>query len=309
MDIANIDVVDVCQLKCATCIRGARGMPNTARVMDIALFRAILDRLHEQGYANVALYSWTEPFLNPRLHEYVEYARHLNMTCGVSTTLSLRRIRNLKQTLAAGLDVMRVSLSGSDQSTYQINHAGGDLEYVLNNLRLIRQYMDAEPSIKSRIIVRFIRFRHNLHQAGDIRALADELGFEFEAIEGGGDPFDPSAVLADSESNFRRWIGEAADRPSPEDGGQACTLLFDQIAIDCSGDVYLCCAKPYLKPLRIGKFLDMTASEILLRRYGHGFCRACPNERRQATAGDLSRLAKAMEDRICAGAARQKAAP
>ena len=53
--------------------------------------------------------------------------RQAGLSCDISTTLSLRHIDNLEETLLAGLNWMTVSMSGATQGTYEINHVGGKL--------------------------------------------------------------------------------------------------------------------------------------------------------------------------------------
>src|SRR6185369_119348 len=100
-DIAYIDTIDVCHLRCPTCIRGVRGLENTTARLDLEEFGRILERLRQQGYRRVGLFSWTEPFLNPAIETYVERAKTRGFWVCLSSTLSLPRIQNLEATLRA----------------------------------------------------------------------------------------------------------------------------------------------------------------------------------------------------------------
>jgi hypothetical protein len=71
--------------------------------------------------------------------------------------------------------------------------------------------------------------------------------------------------------------------------------MFNQIAIDCLGDVYICCATPLYPYLRLGRFLDMTADEILIKKFTHPFCRACTMPRRSRTVAEETRLQTALQ--------------
>ena len=119
------------------------------------------------------------------------------------------------------------------------------------------------------------------------------MGFNFEPLNAVGHP--QSNWL--SEYNNEHYIREAeaaANKPSPEDEGKACELMFNQIAIDCLGDVYLCCAMPNYPSLRIGKFLEMTSDEILAAKFLHPYCRACTMPRRDRTPGEEIRVQNAL---------------
>jgi len=291
-DIAWVDTLDVCHLKCATCIRGVRGMQNSARKMSLDTFAAVVARLREQGFRKIGLFNWTEPFLNRNIEDYVAAAKKVGFWVALSSTLSLRHIDNLEEALAAGVDLLTVSLSGMDQETYQINHVGGNLQYVLHNLALVRDII-ARRALTIHVDLRLLKFDYNAHQEPQVRDYAASLGFNYEPINATGHP---KANWLSNHNNelYVREAAAAADKPSPEDEGKACELMFNQIAIDCLGDVYICCAMPNYPALRIGKFLEMTPDEILAAKFVHPYCRACTMPRRERTTAEEMRVQKAL---------------
>lgn len=298
-NIAWVDTIDVCHLKCPTCIRGVRGLENTARKMDMEMFEAVAARLRQQGFQRIGLLNWTEPFLNRDIHDYVSAAKRAGFWVLLCSTLSIPRIDNLEDTLAAGLDQLTVTVSGIDQETYEINHAGGHLDYVMQNLRLVRE-IKQRRSLPIQVDLRFLKFDYNVHQEPQLRGLAESLGFRFEPLDGVGDPRS-NAMSEHDDTRYVREAMAAAGKRSPEDEGKACELMFNQIAIDCAGDIYICCAMPNFASLRIGKFLEMTSEEILAARFLHPFCRACTLPRRDRTAVEEIRLQAALS---AAGASR-----
>jgi organic radical activating enzyme len=118
-EIAWIDTIDVCHLRCPTCIRGVRGIENTPSKMPLEMFERVIAKVKAERYSCVGLYNWTEPFQNRTLQDYVAVVRQAGLSCEISTTLSLRHIDNLKDTLLAGLNRMTVSMSGATQATYE----------------------------------------------------------------------------------------------------------------------------------------------------------------------------------------------
>jgi MoaA/NifB/PqqE/SkfB family radical SAM enzyme len=292
-DIAWVDTIDVCHLRCPTCIRGVRGLENTTRKMDMATFAAIVARLKEQGFRRIGLFNWTEPFLNRTIEEYVAGANATGLQVLLSSTLSLPRIDNLERTLAAGVDLLTVSVSGFDQETYEINHVGGVWQYVLANLERVREIL-SRRRLRTQVDFRMLKFDYNAHQEPLLRGYADRMGFRFELVEGVGDPKSPDALKNLTNEEYVRKGEEAAGRRSPEDDGKACELMFNQVAIDCMGDVYLCCATPDYPALRLGKFLEMSPEQILAKKFTHAFCRACTMPRRERAPGEEKRLSIAL---------------
>jgi hypothetical protein len=296
LDCAYVDTIDVCQLKCPTCVRGLRVLENSSAKMSLEQFKEIANKLKVEGYNKIGLFNWTEPFLNRTLQDYVAEVKKHDLPCWISSTFSLRHIDNLEATLVAGADLIIVSMSGMDQETYETNHVGGDLAYALQNLRLAADIV-RRFGLPTVIRMRFIRFDYNAHHIDPAQAFARDLGIDFEVIKGGGNPFD-SDLAGHTDRFFRDHIATADSQTSQEACGKTCGLMFDQIAIDCKGDIYICCAMPTHPSLRIGRYLDLTADEILLRRYVHSFCRSCNMPRRDASQSDKARLYRAISSSV-----------
>ena len=296
-EIAYVDTIDACHLKCPSCVKGVRAIPNSGRKMPLEMFQRVLDKLGAAGYRKISLYNWTEPFLNRNLEDYIARVKSAGLFCELSTTLSLRHIDNLEAALLAGVDRIVVSISGFNQAIYQINHVGGKVEYVIANLQRTRSLLD-QHGLTPQILVKMIRFEYNAHEESKLCALAEGLRFDFEVIEGTADPTTEARARKHGDEYYEYIISKSGPSDTPEARGQVCPLLFDQITIDVTGDVHLCCAFPTFASLRIGSYLDMSDDEILLRRYQHPLCRVCHMPRRPASAGDGERIALAMRKRF-----------
>jgi hypothetical protein len=292
LEAAFIDIIDACQLKCPTCVRGARVMRNSSAKMSIEKFCAVLDKAKSEGYRRIGLYSWTEPFLNPTLQDYVLEVKKRDLPCEISTTLSLRRIDNLEATLLAKHDLIYVSMSGWDQATYQINHVGGNLSHVLANLERAVSIVRSR-GLPTTFQLRFIKFDYNASHEEPLRSHAAGLGINYEVVAGVSHPDTPSDARSLTDEFIRKKMA-AAPEESPETCGKICALMFDYVSIDCHGDVYICCAFPNQPSLRIGSYLELSDDEILLRRWAHSFCKVCNMPRREATDIDKRRIGHAV---------------
>jgi molybdenum cofactor biosynthesis enzyme MoaA len=291
--IAYVDIIDACQMKRPTCVRGLRTMENSSGKMSLEELEKIIVKLKSEGHSRIGLFNWTEPFLNRTLQQYITKVNQLGLPCDLSTTLSLRRIDNLEDCLRAGIDLMIISISGMDQATYQINHIGGALEYVFSNLRktagIISRY-----NLHTTPVLRFIKFDYNSHQVESAEQFADKVGVKFQVIEGAGNPKLDKQPEATNEF-FLKAIEETSDKIATDDFEKACPLVLDTLSADHKGDSYLCCAMPNKPALRIGKHLEFTDDEILLRRHNHPFCRSCAMTRRDTNESDKQRFVRALK--------------
>jgi hypothetical protein len=263
-------------------------MPNTSKKMPIDLFCRIIDKVKEERYQAIALFSWNEPFLNRNLEDYIAEVAKRDLACWVSTTLSLRNIKNLEASLCAGISNMFISISGMDQAMNEINHVGGNIEYTLRHARTVAEII-TRHQLQTIANLRFIRFDYNESHEPIARAFAAEAGLNFEVIEGVGHP---SKDVAWTNAKITSQIALGETVPSAE-LSKSCPLLFDQITIDCDGNLYLCCALPNLDSIKIGPYLDLSEQELLKRRFEHPFCPTCTMPRRNVTEVDRLRMVDA----------------
>ena len=270
-------------------------MKNSPRKIELEDFRKVVDKVKAEGYPRVGLYSWTEPFLNRTLENYIEIVKEYDLPCEISTTLSLRRIQNMEACFRSGLDLMIVSISGMDQGVYQRNHVGGNIDYVFANLEKASSLI-RENNLSTKIRLRFFKMEHNQHHIESARSYAEKLGVAFELLQ---DSTDPSTSEYHKYTNdyFVKQSISLPELIAPEEVGKVCPLMFDVVAIDDKSDIYLCDAMPYHPFFRIGNYLDLSEDQLLLKRYSHSFCRVCTYPRREATDSDAHRLVRAIEAR------------
>ena len=172
----EIDTTNICQLKCPLCHTGKGTIHRDQGVMDFGLFTSVVDQI-KHSCMWLTLYSWGEPFLNLRIHEYIEYAHKQKIATIISSNLNKPLTPEMaEQVIRSGLDVLIVSLDGLTQDVYEIYRVTGHLDRVLDNLRLLDQKKRELGSSTPHIEWQFIVMRQNEHQLDEARALADELG-------------------------------------------------------------------------------------------------------------------------------------
>jgi MoaA/NifB/PqqE/SkfB family radical SAM enzyme len=292
-DIAYVDLIDVCNLKCPTCVRGVGVLPNSAKKMPVSQFDEIAAKLKGEGYKRIGLFDRTEPFLVRNLHEYVAVVKKHDLGCMVSTNFSLRRVDDLEASLRAGIDHLIISVSGFDQAVYEINHVAGNIDYVKANTERTAA-LKRSGAISAQVVLRFLRFDYNADQEAKLEQYASGLGIEFEPIDGHllGD------IPSQMTDNFRSLISEfRSDRPH-DPPGKVCPLMMSQQAIDHAGKAYLCCAYFAHPVLEIGNYLELSREELLFKKFTHPICVTCPMTRRDATPADKELLFEALQHRL-----------
>lgn len=111
----QVEVTSFCPGACVYCPRGILGRAWNARTMSDACYAALVPlmrmarRVHLQG--------WGEPYLHPRLLDYVDLARKAG--CQASTTsCGLLMTEDLAlRTVLSGMDILAFSLVGTDEAS------------------------------------------------------------------------------------------------------------------------------------------------------------------------------------------------
>ena len=240
----EIDTTNICQLKCPLCHTGLGNIDRDKGVMHYDLFTNTIDQIKDHCIL-LTLYSWGEPFLNRRIHEFIGYA-HQN---GIATIISTNLNRPLTPEMAeniikSGLDVMIVSLDGVTQDVYEVYRVGGRLDRVIDNIRLLAQKKRELGYATPHLEWQFIVMRQNEHQMPAARALAAELGMDsivFKKVDfphGVEDPKLAEQWLPSGHPEFLR--GDPFYKPYKEDG-QRCWRLWRSAVVNWDGGYAPCC--------------------------------------------------------------------
>ena len=240
----EIDTTNICQLKCPLCHTGKGTIHRDQGVMDFDLFTKVVDQI-KHSCLWLTLYSWGEPLLNQRIHEYIEYAHKQKIATIISSNLNKPLTPLMaEQVIRSGLDVMIVSLDGITQDVYEVYRVNGHLDRVLENLRLLDQKKRELGSKTPYIEWQFIVMRQNEHQLEEAKALAGELGVDslvFKKVDfphGEDDPAEAERWLPRQHPEYLRE--DPFYKPYQEDG-QVCWRLWRSAVVNWDGGFAPCC--------------------------------------------------------------------
>ena len=240
----EIDTTNICQLKCPLCHTGKGTIHRDQGVMDFDLFKSTVDQI-KNSCMWLTLYSWGEPFLNRRIHEYIEYAHKQKLATIISSNLNKPLTPEIaEQVIRSGLDVMIVSLDGVSQEVYEVYRVGGHLDRVLANLRLLDAKKRELGSKTPYIEWQFIVMRQNEHQIEEARSLAVSLGVDSLVLKkvdfphGENDPDEAEKWLPRQHPEYLR--ADPFYKPYQEDGG-VCWRLWRTAVINWDGGFAPCC--------------------------------------------------------------------
>jgi len=301
-----LEVNSKCSLHCPTCTKGDEtGYEHLTGIMDPDLMERILDKIaSENPNAIVFCYGNSEPFLHPRLPEVIASIKRRGLNAQMSTNLNF--VRRLDDLLAANPDFIIISLSGFTQDIYQRGHAGGDIEKVKANMRLIAE-ANAKIGQRIKIAVNYHVYNDNMHELPLMKEFTANLGLEFFSSFARAISMenaiqycrlhDPQATPFEVQAGRPDW--NAALPPSGKIYQDAMKRLvipptearemYKAIPIsDCcpvgAGGMFTfirhdgktsMCACVADRRITVGDYLDTTPEQMIEQRQGHAICKQC----------------------------------
>lgn len=304
-----LEVNSMCNLKCILCACGNRkGYDYTPGIMSMELLRAVLDKAAaESPGAVVCCYANSDPLLHPKLDQVVAEIRRRGFRCELSTNLHFAD--RIEGAISQQPDLFTVSVSGFTQPVYERHHAGGDIEKVKANLKILAKLRSEKyPGVC--VGVSYHMYEDNLHELAPMREFVESLGFQFliswarsiileptiQALreldrQAGKDvpPYqlhpatgqDLNKILPPADPVFMKNLELLRVHPKKAQQLYArwpvspvCIIADVFTYVRHDGRVQLC---PWTDDMRmtLGNYLEMTPQQISEARRGHPFCQEC----------------------------------
>lgn len=170
----SIEPAAICQLHCPECALGSDQLIRSNKLMDFELYKQIIDEV-EPNLLYLLLYFQGEPFLSPTIFDMISYANAKNIYTATSTNG-----QSIDQTVASkivksGLKKIIISLDGVTQETYETYRVGGNLNKTLQAIEYINAEKKAQNSRFPAIELQMIIFRHNEHEIGAFKKIAQKM--------------------------------------------------------------------------------------------------------------------------------------
>ncbi len=171
----RFEVTNRCNAKCIMCPREKMKRPQG--VLDMELYKRVLNEAIEAGAEKISLENYGETFLDPHIFDRAAYARSKELEIYTITNGSL-----LSDEYCASIvrlfDKIRVSLYGVSKDVYERIHAGLSYNTVTDN---IERLFEAKKSSRSkiRIEIYFLLMKENEHQ---MRNFIDLYGNRADAV-------------------------------------------------------------------------------------------------------------------------------
>lgn len=231
-----IETTNRCNLNCPFCLVGRQNdliskhgsaahdlMRRPMGHMSDQVFERIRSEIKAFGINSAYLHFQGEPFLNKLTSNFAARLKKDGLYVGVFTNGQAFNDRNVEEIASSNVDLIRFSVDGASEETYQKNRVGGTFHKVFDNMKKVA---DVHHGKKTRIEWQFLALRNNEHEIEDARLLAKKIGVHF--FVKGFRETDPELTPLDPKlrSSFL---------------SKPCKDIYKQLGIYWNGDVVPCC--------------------------------------------------------------------
>jgi len=176
-EIVQIESTNICNAKCVFCPRD--DMARKQGVMDMELFKKVVDECVELGIEHVRMHNYGEPFVDRQLVEKVRYAKEKGVPqVGMISNGSLITDAAARGMIDAGLDAINISVDASGKEVFERTRVGLKYDTVIANVERLLALRDASGKRRPKLILSFVRQNNDEDEHAFIehwRARADKI--------------------------------------------------------------------------------------------------------------------------------------
>ena len=155
----RVENTNHCNASCVICPREKMTRPKG--FMSLDLFRRIVDECTNHHIKEMHLQGFGEPFLDKDIFDRIRYAKERNIgSTFLVTNGSLLTEDTCEKIVQSGLDRVKVSFYGTDETEYEAVHMGIKYEKVKRN---IQQLLLIKKRLKSRTPKVTLKYIGHLH--------------------------------------------------------------------------------------------------------------------------------------------------
>ena len=170
LDWVQVEVTSHCNAKCVYC-------PNSLiarkRHMPLGLFKALLPYLVYTDL--VYLQGWGEPLLNQSIFEMISECKKKGKRVGFTTNGMLLNDENTRKLVDLDLDIVCVSLAGTNPHTHNRIRKGTDFLKIISNIERLETLKAIKGRSKPSVHVAYLMMNSNFDEISKLVELSKSL--------------------------------------------------------------------------------------------------------------------------------------
>lgn len=216
-----VEITRRCNLNCLCCrchspdLTGPWIGDRSVKDMSIDVFEDLCHELEKMGTTHLTITGEGEPFLHPRLFDFIALAKKAGLSVILFSNGSFLDEKGISSILDSGLDVIKVSLWSCSREGYKRNYPGGDpdnLDRTIEGLKLLSQTKLQRNFDLPTVNLHQPINRFNYNEIGKMVALTRETGSDcltFSPIQTWRGRLKGLALGRDEEATLRRSLVQA----------------------------------------------------------------------------------------------------
>ena len=239
--VVRVETTDICNANCVTCTREI--MTRAMGIMDMALYRKIVDECGANKVNSIHLHNFGEPLTDRLIFERIEYAAKKGIKTKIFSNLALLDREKARLLVKSGLTNIKVSIDGNSKETFEAIRRGLDFDRVVENINTL---LEARKTLNSKtpgVGLVFVETEKNFFEKD---------GF-IKRWKGKVDSIDISS--------YHNWGGSLLRSRAIDERGLPCLRVWQTFTVLWNGDVSLCCMD-YDGKVLLGNVKEDTISRI-----------------------------------------------
>jgi radical SAM protein with 4Fe4S-binding SPASM domain len=169
-----LEISSCCNLECTMCGRAHHEIrPEDEGLMTMPIFQKALE-LVEPGTI-ISLFGRGETLIHPEFPEMLRLAKARGAIVGFNTNGQLLKPVIAEKMVAYGQDSLVISCSAGTKETYEKIHHRGSFDQLIENIRRLNGFKQAQGSPTPFIAFEFVAMRQNIEELPKLIELAHEL--------------------------------------------------------------------------------------------------------------------------------------
>lgn len=170
----QIEVSSFCNAECIYCPRTVLKKSWDNRHFPMDLYKKLLPVFPKTGL--IFLQGWGEPFLNPDLFEMIFLAKKAGCRVGTTTNGTLLDNDTIRRLIASELDILCISMAGTDRETNDQIRKGTSLDALLETLKKIKTIKKTNNSRYPAIHVAYLLMKSGLNDVNQLPEILQRTG-------------------------------------------------------------------------------------------------------------------------------------
>ena len=171
LDWIQLEITTKCNAQCIYC---PHLYFSETKDMSMETFYGIASCLNNTNL--VYLQGWGEPLLNHDIFRMIEFCKMNNKLVGFTTNGQLLEEKIIVELINLRLDILCVSLAGTNSSTHNRLRQGNNFDQIISNLNLLRELKKQNKVTKPNLHIAYLMLESNFKEMRNIILLAQKLG-------------------------------------------------------------------------------------------------------------------------------------